>query len=420
MGRISVGFFEVRRPSLAKQQKYQQVVNRKSTVVIVMSLLFDALFSSVALSHLMVDVFNASRPVLLTYLGLSETQIALYSTIYIWVSALTQPFFGWLSDRVGPRWLAAGGVLWMTVFFAGAVLVPGAGGLICLIIAALGSSSFHPVGTVQATLQGRHRMAGRETTATSLFFMAGQLGHFLGPILTGLILAWMGLPALVILPIVSIPIGFALAYQLRANHPHPQPAHGDDKIRLNATAGFIAMLAIVATLQSWAQSNMISFVPKYIKDMGFAATTYGNITGLFMGGSALGNVIGGHLGDRYTKRKVAATALFLAALPIFIMSRIGWSPWLYVLIPLAGACTGSVHSIMVVLAQRMISGGMALASGLILGFIFSAGALGMLLTGPLAENYGFPTVLMMTSGLVLLASPLAWMLKEKRAERNQG
>jgi hypothetical protein len=36
----------------------------------------------------------------------------------------------------------------------------------------------------------------------------------------------------------------------------------------------------------------------------------------------------------------------------------------------------------------------------------------MLLTGPLAENYGFPTVLVLTTGLVLVASPLAWMLKE--------
>jgi FSR family fosmidomycin resistance protein-like MFS transporter len=378
-----------------------------------MPLLFDSLFSSVALSHLMVDVFNSSRPVLLTYLGLTETQIAWISTIYIWASALTQPFFGWLSDRVGPRWLAAGGVLWMTVFFVGAVYIPGAGGLLCLIIAALGSSSFHPVGTVQATLQGRSRMAGRETTAASLFFMAGQMGHFVGPVITGLILARLGLPALVILPIVSIPIGFALAYQLRANHPHPKPTHGDNKIRLQASVGFIILLAIVATLQSWSQANMINFVPKYIKDLGLSAATYGNIAGLFMGGSALGNVIGGHFGDRYTKRKVAAAALLFAALPIYVMSQIGWSPWLYVLIPLAGACTGSVHSIMVVLAQRMISGGMALASGLILGFIFSAGALGMLLTGPLAENYGFPTVLVMTTGLVLLASPLALMLRER-------
>ena len=378
-----------------------------------MPLLFDPVFFSVAFSHLIVDVLNSSRPVLLTYLGLTETQIALISTIYIWASALTQPFFGWISDRMGPRWLAAGGVLWMTIFFSGAIFIPGAGGLICLIIAALGSSSFHPVGTVQATLQGRHHLAGRETTATSLFFMAGQMGHFVGPILTGLILARLGLPAMVILPLISIPIGLALAYQLRLNRPHPKPVAGDNKVHLQASVGFVVILAVVATLQSWSQANMINFVPKYIKDLGMSAATYGNMAGLFMGGSALGNLIGGHFGDRYAKRKVAALALLFAAFPIYIMSRIGWSSWLYLLIPLAGACTGAVHSIMVVLAQRMISGGMALASGLILGFIFSSGALGMLLTGPLAESYGFPTVLLMTTGLVLLASPLAWMLKEK-------
>ena len=378
-----------------------------------MRLLFDSLFSSVAFSHLIVDVFNSSRPVLLTYLGLTEIQIALISTIYIWVSALTQPFFGWISDRVGPRWLAAGGVLWMTVFFSGAILIPGTGGLLCLIIAALGSSSFHPVGTVQATLQGRSHLAGRETTATSLFFTAGQLGHFIGPIITGLILANLGLPAMIILPVVSIPIGLVLAYQLRANHPHPQPAQEDSRVRIRASLSFVVLLALVATLQSWSQANMINFVPKYIRDFGLSAATYGNIAGLFMGGSALGNVIGGHFGDVYTKRKVAATALLLAAFPIYLMSQIGWSPWLYLLIPLAGACTGAVHSIMVVLAQRIISGGMALASGLILGFIFSSGALGMLLTGPLAESYDFPTVLVMTTGLVLIASPLAWLLREE-------
>lgn len=377
-----------------------------------MSLLLDSLFSTVALSHLMVDVFNSARPVLLTYLGLSETNIAIITTIYIWTASITQPFFGWMSDRVGPRWLAAGGVLWMTIFFTGAIYVTGTGGLVCLIIAALGSSAFHPVATVQATLQGRSLLKGRETTAAGLFFTAGQIGHFLGPILTGLILAWLGLHWLVILSIISIPIGFSLAYQLRHNHPHPRPDHDDGKIRMRAGIMFIILLGAVATLQSWAQSNMMAFVPKYIKDLGQGAVTYGNIAGLYMGGSALGNVIGGHLGDKYTKRKVAATALFLAAIPTYIISQIGWSPLLYVLIPLAGACTGAVHSIMVVLAQRAISGGAALAMGLILGFIFSAGALGLLITGPLAESHGFPTVLMVTSGLVLLASPLAWMLRE--------
>src|SRR5690349_13177303 len=108
-----------------------------------MQLFLDPIFSSIALSHFMVDTFNASRPVLLAYLGLTESEIALFTTIYIWVSALTQPFFGWPSGRIGPRWLAAGGVLWMTVFYSAALAFPGDMGLTCLIIAALGSSSFH-------------------------------------------------------------------------------------------------------------------------------------------------------------------------------------------------------------------------------------------------------------------------------------
>ncbi len=70
---------------------------------------------------------------------------------------------------------------------------------------------------------------------------------------------------------------------------------------------------------------MINFVPKYIKDLGLGAVTYGNMAGFFMGGSALGNVIGGYFGDQYAKRKVAAIALLFAAFPIYIMSRIGWS-----------------------------------------------------------------------------------------------
>ena len=274
-----------------------------------MQLLLDSVFSSIALSHFMVDVFNASRPVLLTYLGLSESEIALFTTIYIWVSALTQPFFGWVSDRIGPRWLAAGGVLWMTVFYSAALAFPGSAGLACLIVAALGSSSFHPVGAVQATLRGRELLKGRETTATSIFFMAGQVGHFIGPIITGLILFRYKVPGLFIIPVVSIPIGLSLIHQLRANRPHPKAADTASSSRTRAGVIFIIVLMLVSALQSWAQSNMVNLIPKYIKDLGQDSTVYGSMAGLFMGGSAIGNLFGGYLGDRYSKRIVAAIVL---------------------------------------------------------------------------------------------------------------
>lgn len=383
-----------------------------------MPLFLDSLFASIALGHFMVDVFNSSRPVLLTFLGLSETQIALISTIYIWASALSQPFFGWLSDRIGPRWLASGGVLWMAVFYALAVFLPGNTGLTCLIIAALGSAAYHPVGTVQATLQGREKLKGREATAASLFFTSGQVGHFIGPIITGLILAKLKAPGLLIFSVVSIPIGLTLAARLNANRRHPHPAQeSKNSPRLQATAWAILALIAVATLQSWAQSNIINLMPKYFKDMGLTAAVYGNLAGLFMGGSALGNFIGGHLGDRYHKKFVVSMSLLLASVPIFTMSKIGWSGWLYLLIPLSGLLTGAVFSIVVVLAQRLLPGGMALASGLTLGFIFSVGALGMLLTGPMAETQGFPAVLVLTSGLVFAGAVFALGLPKETVSK---
>ena len=88
------------------------------------------------------------------------------------------------------------------------------------------------------------------------------------------------------------------------------------------------------------------------------------------------------------------------------------SPWLYLLVPLSGMFTGSVHSIVVVTAQGVIKGGMALASGLILGIMFSAGAFGTLLSGPLADSWGFQPVFQMTAALVLTASLVTTRLRE--------
>jgi len=91
---------------------------------------------------------------------------------------------------------------------------------------------------------------------------------------------------------------------------------------------------------------------------------------------------------------------------------VGWSEWLYLLVPLSGALTGAVHSIIVVLAQRVVRSGMALASGLTLGFMFSAGALGTLFSGPLADQWGFPLVFQLSAVLALTAALFTIFLKE--------
>jgi FSR family fosmidomycin resistance protein-like MFS transporter len=386
-----------------------------------MPLLLDSLFSSIAFGHLMVDLLNGSRPVLLAYLseplGLTNTSLALISTLYVATASITQPVFGWLSDRFGPRWLATGGLLWMMVFFMLAMFLPGNEALVFLVIASLGSAALHPAGAMQATVRGRTHYAGRETTAASFFFMFGQVGLFLGPIITGPLLDRFGLLGLLIPASLCLPVAMNVGWQLR----HMRPAQANEEVhfasKISHSIGFIVTLTTIAVLQAWAQQNMVTFIPKYLNDLGQTPAIYGLIAGLFMGGSALGNVLGGHLADRFGKGRVAGTMLALASMPLFLISLVGWSPWLYLLVPLSGMLTGSVHSIIVVIAQGVIRGGMALASGLTLGIMFTAGAFGTLLSGPLADAWGFPLVFQMTAGLVLIAALATLRLKETAPEK---
>ena len=364
----------------------------------------------------MVDLLNGSRPVLLAYLseplGLTNANIALISTLYVATASITQPLFGWLSDRFGPRWLATGGLFWMMSFYVLAVFLPGNEALFFLVVASLGSAALHPAGAMQATMRGRTHYAGRETTAASFFFLFGQMGLFLGPIIAGPLLDQFGLFGLLIPAGLCLPVALNANWQLR----HTRPAHQSEKVqsatKIRHSIWFIVTLTTIAVLQAWAQQNMVTFIPKYLKDLGQAPATYGLIAGLFMGGSALGNVLGGHLADRFGKRRIAGTMLALASIPLFLISMVGWSPWLFLLVPLSGLFTGSVHSIIVVIAQGVIRGGMALASGLTLGIMFTAGAFGTLFSGPLADSAGFPLVFQMTAGLVLLASLVSVRLKE--------
>ncbi len=378
-----------------------------------MAIFTNALLLSALLGHFTVDVLNGQRSVLFTFLSvpldLSIAQLGFFNTIYIVAAALVQPLFGYLTDRVGPRWMMAAGILWMGGFFSAGILVPGITGLVLLVVASLGSGAFHPAGTMQATLIGRELFHGRETSSASFFFLFGQMGLFIGPMLSGVVLQKVGAQGLLWLCALAVPAA-VFAFMSGKLIPVAAPAKKDSvspetpPTRLFTWS--LLAIALLAAFQAWSQQNMVTFLPKHFELLGKTPAEYGFLTALFMGGSALGNVIGGNLADKYGKRNVASVALVLAALPIAGIALLGWSELLYIIIPLAGAFTGATFSIIVVIAQRMIPSGMGLASGLILGFTFAAGALGAWLSGLIADLWGFPFMFGTTIILVLLGAAL--------------
>ena len=224
----------------------------------------------------------------------------------------------------------------------------------------------------------------------------------------------MGLPGLLFLVAAVVPIGLNAAFQLRQPWAKPSALKKNPGIKAfhfaqDGWQPFLAF-ALLAAFQAWTQQNMITFLPKYLADLGQSASTYGLIAALFMGGSAIGNTLGGTLADRFGRRRVMVTTLALASLPLYLIAQVGGTSWLYLLVPVAGALTGSVHSIIVVLAQRIIPAGMGLASGLILGFMFSSGAIGTLLSGFLADRWGFLPVFEMTAGIAVVAAGMATLI----------
>lgn len=383
-----------------------------------MSLLRDRSFLAAAAAHFAVDFINGQKSLLLAFLsvplGLSNSAIGFINTLYVLSGSLAQPLFGLLADRFGTRWVVAGGLTWLAVFFSAAVLVPGPWALVPLVIAALGSAAFHPAGAMEATVRGRMQSVARETTAASTFFVFGQTGLSIGPAIGGPLLDRWGTVGLLVLPLLVSPAIFNAAAHLRPSAPGAKPQLKPGREvgeRLSRAA--LPFFILLAAGRSWAQFNFTTFLPKYFADLGMRPAGYGLMAALFMGAGATGNVLGGYLGDRVNRKRIVVVSLLAAVAPILILPGLGTTAWIYLVVPLAGALISMSHSVIVVTAQNQLPGRMGAASGLILGFMFSSASLGTLLSGIVADSFGFDSFYQMTAGLALVSGLLGLSLPRR-------
>jgi FSR family fosmidomycin resistance protein-like MFS transporter len=377
------------------------------------SLVGDRSFRAVILGHLIVDLLNAERPLLLAVLsvplGLTNALIGLVSLLHTISGSFLQPAFGWLADRIGPRPLVAGGILWITVTFALAVVAPGPAALLLLILGGIGSAAFHPAGAMEATRTARAHLELQETTAASLFFLLGQIGFIVAPAVGGPLLDRWGPAGLLALVPFALPTGL-LATRDVADHVHgPAPLPVDSSGSATGLRfGFASIaFATVTALQSWAQTNMVTYLPKYYSDLGFRPSVYGLLAATFMVGTALGGLTGGWLGDRASRRWIVSLTLASAGVPLALYPSLGPTAWGYVLALFSGALTGASWSILIVHGQKLLPGRRGVSSGLIMGFAFASGSLGTLLSGIQADRVGFSPVFLCTAAICVLAGVLA-------------
>ncbi len=375
------------------------------------SFLKDQSYQAVSLTHFFVDVLNNSRTLLVAILavsiGLTNAQVGIALLLYNVGSALSQPFFGALTDRRGPRLFVVGGMAWMIVFYSLAAVTGDWFALAAITLAGFGSGAVHPAGTKVAS----ESSVSARTQATSVFFAAGQTGLFLGPILAGILLEAFDRSGYLVLPAMAISALIA-GWRYVKDKPGP-PVQTDSsqaalvvstapllskvEKRIRQWRMVIPLTVIIATTSTIGIAT-INFAPKLFTEMGFQPIYVGWTAGLFMMGSAVGGIIGGTLGDRISKRIAILIGMVGVIVPLYLYIPTG-DPWRFALLFLTGFFAGMPHSVLVIMAQGLLPGRRAFASGLTLGLMFFSGAVGTYLVGIVADEIGLARAL---QGLVIL------------------
>lgn len=370
---------------------------------------------SYALAHFSVDLCAGALPVIMVYLGralnLSIAQTGFVIGAYAISSSLTQPLFGYLSDRTGGRYQSALGLACIAIFQGLLGFAPNYTTLVIMAcLAGCGSAAFHPHGASGASRAGGERKAA----AMSVFMLGGNSGYAVGPVIAAVALAGLGVHGSAVISLIGLLlVPLVLTAQRSVHNASPSRA---PLASLPASQHFsaIAVIALMGVmfLRAWVQSATTAYIPVYFTQIGrLSIEVASQISSANLFALAAGGLTGGFLADRFGGRRVmiaswliyAPTTLALFALP---------GGWVFPAAVLAGFVAGASWPPLIVMAQELFPRNAGVASGIALGFAFAMGGIGTAITGSLAEpdRLGLSASMLMLAALPLLCAAMAFAL----------
>ena len=373
---------------------------------------------TLALGHFTIDLYAGLLPVLFPLLArrydLDLATVGLIALAYSGMGSISQPLFGWLADKYGTR-LIGGTLIWTAVTFAGIAFAPSFPMILLLAgLAGIGSGAFHPFGALNANavIAPRQRNA-----AMSVYASGGTLGFALGPLIGVALLAFFGQRGIVLMLVPGAVIAVWLLYEMRTIAVHGRGRGGT----IDATIPPIPKLAMAAVIlvmmsRSWTMSSISAFVPTWYDDLGYSTAFYGALATTITLASAAGTIGSGSLADRYGRRSLIIGSLVLTMPTVLLFAQFT-GPIAFLTGALVGLLAASTAPLLLVLAQQLMRGRAGVASGLILGLGFVTGAIGVPITGAVADAIGIQDAMRLQTVIVLVAIPVAlWLPTEAKIE----
>lgn len=354
------------------------------------------LIALLSLGHFTIDLMQGAMPALLPFLKSAHNlSYAAIGTLVLGgnlTSALIQPLFGYLADQTARRWMLPISVALTGVAVALLGVAPNYATVLALVLVmGLGVAAYHPEGYKTAT-----SVAGeRKATAVSWFSLGGNVGIAVGPPAITALVMMVGLAGslgLLVPAIIVTALFVAVLPRLADTAPHATTPVKPSVDGVNRPWA-MALLVLVVTIRSWTSLGFTTFLPLYYVDVLHAdPRMVGTLLFVFLGVGATGTVVAGPIADRFGMRPVMIGG-FVAVTPLAALFLSVEGPLALVALGLTGATLVSTFTVSVVLAQQYLPRNTGMASGLIVGFAFGTGGLGVALLGLVADVYGLRSAL---------------------------
>lgn len=351
-------------------------------------------------------------PLLMDKLQLTITQAGWLVAILVISSSLTQPVYGYISDRYSRRAFAVFSPLITAVFMSCLGLATSFGMLALLLtLGGVGIASFHPQGAAITSMAGQKRKG----LAMSVFVTSGSIGYALGPIFIITAVNHFGLEGsyLVILPGL---VAFTLLYSLvpGVEHSHRE----QQSLRLREAVKMVwrplLVLYLLVVIRSAVQMCFVNFLPLFLHHQrGLSPEAAARITSAFLFCGAVGGFTGGGLADRFGGKAVISLSMLLSVpcFSAFIMTQGGTS---YFWLGMGGLILLSTIPVNVVMAQDLIPQNASVASALTMGFAWGLGGMVVPLIGKVADIAGLASAFLLVISLPVAGFVLSLDLPGKK------
>jgi len=340
-----------------------------------------------ALAHFFVDLHAGAlgifQPLLVDKLRLSFTQAGLLGGLLVFSSSVTQPIYGYLSDRIRTRMFTVLAPGTAALFITGLSLAPSyAWALAAVFLGGAAVSAFHPQGASWAA-SGFHANKGQWMAA---FISAGTLGMALSPSFYSYCINKLGFENLHWTTLPALAFSALMYFGLRA--PDERKARPTfDKAALKAAARPLTYLFLAVFFRSVVQVSFAQFLALYLNtQLQLPLSVAATVLTCYLTAGAIGGFLGGRLADRFGARRVIM-ASFLFSVPFMAAFFHTQGLLAYVMLAVGGFVLLFTVPVNVVVAQELVPSQSGAVSALMMGFSWGlAGMIFIPLTGWVSDR----------------------------------